>query len=111
MKGGILMEIILNKQYPVFLCKVDKDKLITTFDWHRTALKGEEFLRISSLKGSVKRKFYKNIYYKNEEGELIKVLDKENMNLCINSETLGIQNMVECIDYNGEGMKQLGIEF
>ena len=105
-----MVEITLNRQYPIFLCKVEKDKLISTFDWHRTIIiQDDKFIRMNDLESRLKRKFYKDVYYKNEEGELIKVLDKDNVNFCINSETLYGQNIIECIDYNGEGMGQLGV--
>lgn len=105
-----MTEVLLNKQYPIFLCKVEKDKLVTTFDWQRTALQGDKFCMMSSLDNKYKRKFYKDVYYKNEDGELLKISDKENVNLCINSETLFGQDVIECIDFNGEGIEQLGIE-
>jgi len=111
-----MTEITLNKNYPVFLCKVKYDKLETEADWFRTALKGEKFFMLASeitrtnaaLEYKFKKRFNKDLYYKDDEGNLKLSIKKDDIFLLVNSETIYGASTIECVYLDGEGMDQLG---
>ena len=109
-----MIEIKIKEKTPTFLVEVLSDKLITDANWHRTALSGENFFildkqsfypEINTIMN--RKKFLKDLYYKNEEGELTKIRDKNDFGLLLNSKTIAGQTTIECA-LLGSTMKDLG---